>query len=136
MIELCLMAGCGIYAALLLLVAGTRAPFWWFWLVLALASGGLYVFNQLREREIIRIKLPLWLRVGFWTTVWLVIGLVVLIETTDYIVYNTKKQVVPPHHSSEDMSRQIFSFRNFSQENSAANSRAEIVSSLSVKPEA
>lgn len=82
MIELCLMAGCGIYAALLLLVAGTRAPFWWFWLVLALASGGLYVFNQLREREIIRIKLPLWLRVGFWTTVWLVIGLVVLIETT------------------------------------------------------
>ena len=82
MMELCLMVGSVIYVAILLLTAGTSAPFWWFWLVLAFGSGGLYVFNQLREREIIRVKLPLWMKVGFRTTVWLVIGLVVLIETT------------------------------------------------------
>ena len=81
MIILCLMAGCGIYAVLLLLAAGTSAPFWWFWLALAVCSGVLYLFNCLRERGIIQIKLPLWLRVGVRTTVWLVVGLVVLIET-------------------------------------------------------
>ncbi len=80
MVELFLMVGCAMYFVILIVTAGTSAPFVWFWLALAIALGALYVFNQLRKRQIIRIRLPLWLRVSFWTTVWLVAGLIVLVE--------------------------------------------------------
>lgn len=95
MMELCLMAGCGIYVAVLLLTTGTSAPFWWFWLVLAMGSGGLYVFDQLRENGIIRVNLPLWLKVGFRTTVWLVAGLVILIEAMVVVHMFAKEE---PHN--------------------------------------
>ncbi len=80
MLELLLMIGCLIYFILLISVVGTSAPFLWFWLATAVFFGLLYLLNRLREKKIIRIALPLWLKVGFWTTAGLMGILIVFVE--------------------------------------------------------
>lgn len=80
MVELLLMIGCLIYFVVLISVVGTSAPFLWFWLAMAVLFGLLYLLNTLRKRDVIRLVLPLWLKVGFWTTVGLMGILIVFVE--------------------------------------------------------
>lgn len=80
MLELILMIGCAVYFVALISIAGPSAPFIWFWLAMAIFFALLYGFNKLREKGIVRISLPLWLKVGFWTTVGIVSLLIVFVE--------------------------------------------------------
>lgn len=80
MLFLILMAGCLLYFAVLISFAGIASPFAWFWPVAAGIFGLLYGFTELIKRGVIRIKLPLWLKVSFCTTAVIGTVLVVLIE--------------------------------------------------------
>ncbi|MBQ4563972.1 MAG: YdcF family protein [Lachnospiraceae bacterium] len=80
MIFLIMMIGCLIYFAVLVALAGISSPFAWFWPVMAVLFGLLYGFITLIKRGVIRLKLPLWLKAGFWTTTAIAGALVLLIE--------------------------------------------------------
>ena len=81
MLFLILMVGCMVYFAVLVSLAGFSAPFVWFWPVAAVLLGLLYGFLELHRKKVIRVKVPLWLRVGLQTTVVVGAALVVLVET-------------------------------------------------------
>lgn len=80
MLFLILMVGCMVYFAVLVSLAGFSAPFAWFWPTAAVFLGVLYGFLELHKKRVIRVTVPLWLKVGFQTTVVLGAALVVFIE--------------------------------------------------------